>query len=687
VGGSLIDLSLPIAAVYTRVWQAGDGGRGGQRRGGPGGAMAVTFRLSGLDGEATEPVVKQLPAAAADGGSPEEQFAAAAVLSERGGAGLRLLLALLAARAPAARRAAPQLLKLLAAACAVRACRRGLLRVGALRALLHLVHAACRPLLDGDAGGAAAAPLSPRASGAAPSEAAGAAAEAAAQLGGGWSQAQLLELLKMLESLANEADAPVDDSEAAPAAEGGAPTAVAGAQDTPGGTGAAEAAAAAAAEAEDVAVDACQLGRGLTLLERHGLGDCGAVLARVLTALARSDAAAQRGLLDHFAPALDLDSLDAAGRGGAEEQRLQLQGLLKLTEALTAVPGAGEGCGGGATESSEGGGGATAAAPAGGAEGAAADCGFRQLVLERGIPGQLAGYLVECFAAPPAPPPAASDAGRSPAPSDSGGVAIPGGGGRGGEEEEDEEGHHDEWMFGASPAPGGGSPKTPRLLRLRATPSPTPPPAGATRGARGSMPGAEGAGSSGGGAPRLADPSSAVWRAAAARPGVAFALQLLAALARGHVGVSRVLAGAPLLLELAHALEGVHGGRELAPLAEGLLEVVSAAGGPEVSRRVGAMRGATRAAMRAVAARKREEMLAAMGMVQVRRRGGMGACGRMEACMGQHAAWGAQHGFIAPSSRARRPSPPLPHHRSPATAAPALPARHASRRAPAACRR
>jgi hypothetical protein len=44
VGGSLIDLSLPIAAVYTRVWQAGSDGRGGQRRGGPGGAMAVTFR-------------------------------------------------------------------------------------------------------------------------------------------------------------------------------------------------------------------------------------------------------------------------------------------------------------------------------------------------------------------------------------------------------------------------------------------------------------------------------------------------------------------------------------------------------------------------------------------------------------------------------------------------------------------
>jgi hypothetical protein len=45
VSGSLIDLSLPVAAVYTRVWQAeGAGGRGGARRGGAGGAMAVTYR-------------------------------------------------------------------------------------------------------------------------------------------------------------------------------------------------------------------------------------------------------------------------------------------------------------------------------------------------------------------------------------------------------------------------------------------------------------------------------------------------------------------------------------------------------------------------------------------------------------------------------------------------------------------
>jgi hypothetical protein len=568
-------------------------------------------RLSGLDGEATEPVIKQLPAAVDEGESPEERFAAAAVLSERSGAGLRLLLALLAARAPGPRRAAPQLLKLLAAACAVRACRRGLLQVGALHALLHLVHAACRPLLESDTGasgagpaevastplsrrgssvaGAAAEPVPAPAPAVPPGQAVGA-PEATVQLGGGWAQAQLFETLKALESLANEANA----LQGAPVA--GAPAAQ--------GRGAGAAAAEVASEA-DVAVDVCQLGRGLTLLERHGLGDCGAVLARVLTALARSDAAAQRGLLDHFAPALDLEAFDAAsaygGAGGrADEQRLQLQGLLKLTEALTA--GASEGGAGSAR---------------GAAEEGPADCGFRQLVLARGIPGQLARYLVGCFAEP-------SCAGRdaaSPGPSDGGaaeppGLAIPGKR-QGEEDEEGEEGHHDDWMFGVSPAAAAAavSPETPRLLQPRGAPSPSPTPTPPRASAR-RMPALSPAAASGGG-PRLVDPASSAWRTAVARPGVAAALQLLTALARGHGGVSRVLADAPGLLGLAHALEGVHGGRDLAPLAEGLLEAASAAAGREVRERVGAMRSTTRAAMRAMAARKREEMLAAMGMVQV----------------------------------------------------------------------
>ncbi|KIY93799.1 E3 ubiquitin-protein ligase UBR4, partial [Monoraphidium neglectum] len=583
VAGSLIDLSLPIAAVYQRFWQQqGSGARGGRRGGGgsagAGSVMAITFRLSGLDGEATEPVVKQLPAADADAGSPEEQHAAAAALCDRAGAGLRLLLALLAGPAPVARRARPQLLKLLAACCALRGCRRGLLGAGALRALLHLVRAAAEPLLEaeaGDAGPSAPAALAPA---------------APVRLGGEWSELQLLELLRLLEALANEASAA--DAPLGHAADARAP--------------AAPAASAAAVAAEgDVAVDVCQLARGLTLLERHGLGDCGAVLARVLTALARSDGAAQRGLLDHFAAALDLSALDAAAdAAAAAAQRLQLQGLLRLTEALT------QGADEAARGSGGGGGEAGGAAGAAGAEGDA--CGFRQLVLERGVPGRLAAYLVGCFEAPPAgaarAPGAYERRGRRI--DEDGGGGGGGGGAEDGDEEDEEEGEaegHDWIPFASSPA--ASSPITPRPLRRRqrqqqhaaASPACAPAAASATAAAP----------------PRHVEPGGAAWQAAAARPGVAFALQLLTALSRGHGGVCAALAAAPGLLALAHALEGVHGGRELAPLAEGLLEAVAAAGGAcGAAGAVAEMRAATRAAMRAAAARKREAMLASMGMIQ-----------------------------------------------------------------------
>ncbi len=617
-------------------------------------------------------MIKTLPAANGDSESSELRFAAAAVLTERAAAGLRLLLALLGSPSPAVRRALPQLLKLLAACCAVRACRRRLLEVGALRVLLHLVHAACKPLLEAEQSGAASSAgsssgaLDPDASATSSGEEvepAAAVAAAAAEgaeggavvLGGGWLDQQLLELLRMLESLANESNAtPAVDQPASGSSSAG--TATAAAAQPPA------AVAAAAGDADkDVAVDVCQLARGLALLERHGLGGCSAVLARLLTALARSDAAAQRGLLDFFAPALDLSALDAAatasfdgeevvaaaaaGRavagGGAAEQRLQLQGLLKLTEALTTRQGAGPSGGDGA---------AAAVAAEAVAVAPAADCGFRQLVLARGIPGQLAAYLVSCFAEAQQQG-AGGSAAAGAAPTSSGGgaaeAAAPGGarrpgeggeapagqgaaGGRGEEAEEEQEDEGHEWMFGTSPAPS--SPQTPRLLQQR-----TPPrDAGADRrrpqrlsvgGAAVSPAGTPPPAARGGAAsePRpLFDPAAATWQSAVRRPGVAFALQLLTALARGHGGVAAGLAGAPGLLSLAHALEGVHGGRDLAPLAEGLLEAVAASGGDEAAEAVYSMRAATKVAMRAAAARKREEMLSKMGMVQVRTIG----CGR-----------------------------------------------------------
>lgn len=56
----------------------------------------------------------------------------------------------------------------------------------------------------------------------------------------------------------------------------------------------------------------------------------------------------------------------------------------------------------------------------------------------------------------------------------------------------------------------------------------------------------------------------------------------------------------------------------LGPLSEALLGAMCAAGGAGVAGRVAALREATKAAARELAARKRAAMLASMGMLQVR---------------------------------------------------------------------
>ncbi|CAI5468995.1 unnamed protein product, partial [Closterium sp. Yama58-4] len=67
VGGQICSLGLSVRAVYEQVWK--------QR-----GAMSVTFRLQGLDGEATEPIVKELEEGGEEATDPEKEFAAAAAL-------------------------------------------------------------------------------------------------------------------------------------------------------------------------------------------------------------------------------------------------------------------------------------------------------------------------------------------------------------------------------------------------------------------------------------------------------------------------------------------------------------------------------------------------------------------------------------------------------------------------------
>ncbi len=72
-------------------------------------------RLSGLDGEATEPVVKTISAQQQGDGDPQAEFAVASVLAEGGSCGL--LLRLLSGGDGQVQRSLPRLLKLLQASC------------------------------------------------------------------------------------------------------------------------------------------------------------------------------------------------------------------------------------------------------------------------------------------------------------------------------------------------------------------------------------------------------------------------------------------------------------------------------------------------------------------------------------------------------------------------------------------
>jgi hypothetical protein len=134
VAGRIMSLDLPIGDVYEHVWQKalndgdaaareddaannGGGGGGGRLRhdddddddddedyeealrgggGGGGGGdsppMVVTYRLQGLDGEATEEMVDSIDAGGGDEADPEEEFAITALIRE--GDGLAALLSL-----------------------------------------------------------------------------------------------------------------------------------------------------------------------------------------------------------------------------------------------------------------------------------------------------------------------------------------------------------------------------------------------------------------------------------------------------------------------------------------------------------------------------------------------------------------------------------------------------------------
>ena len=75
VCNNIISLDLPIDDVYTNVWVPAEGET----------PMVVVFRLQGLDGEATEPMITSFPSTQRDDVSPEIKFSYTSVLCETNG--------------------------------------------------------------------------------------------------------------------------------------------------------------------------------------------------------------------------------------------------------------------------------------------------------------------------------------------------------------------------------------------------------------------------------------------------------------------------------------------------------------------------------------------------------------------------------------------------------------------------
>lgn len=572
VAGKIISLSLPIAGVYNCVWKPhihSPGHRPPQSRsvrsmlsammaGGEPPPMVIVYRLSGLDGEATEEVVKQLHSTAEDHLAPEVEFSRTAMLVEGEPSGLTLLLQVLVGARLSGQSTRP-LLKVLEGACHLEACRRKLVSDGAVPMLVHLVHQVTRPLL----GGRRSAPSG----GATPDP----------ELVVACGSEQLLVLLSLLEQLATEANKTATvDHESLQEEELEAAGCMMYSSDP----------------VSDSATEVKHLADAVTSLGRHGYTDCAAVLARVLLCLAHGDAQAQVGLLDHYMPVLNLKDLDYLGAAvpssgpALEEHKSQLSSFIRLVEAMT-CPAAG-----------------------GGAPRRSGNV-FRDLVLHRHIPEHICEYLVSLYSFDPGM--AVEDQSRtSPAPTGlPSGFATP----------------RKPPVHPRSPSPKGDStllatpprprPASEQLLPgpvwLSGKPSPT---------SRASDPGhsdnsAEmGTGGLGDG-PRWCEKGSLQWCEASEKPGLPLALQILTALARSHQKTAQVVAGYPGALALLHLLEGTHGGSQIAPLAEMLLEILREVGGPTVGGQILAIREETKMQMKALAARKRQALLASLGMTQV----------------------------------------------------------------------
>ncbi|KAJ0989688.1 hypothetical protein J5N97_008044 [Dioscorea zingiberensis] len=150
VAGNIISLDLSISQVYEQVWKkyhsqaqntlsnsvaAASGGFSSVRDSPP---MTVTYRLQGLDGEATEPMIKELEEEREESQDPEVEFAIAGAVRECGG--LEIILSMIQHlrddELKSNQEEMSSVLNLLMYCCKIRENRRALLRLGALGLLL-----------------------------------------------------------------------------------------------------------------------------------------------------------------------------------------------------------------------------------------------------------------------------------------------------------------------------------------------------------------------------------------------------------------------------------------------------------------------------------------------------------------------------------------------------------------------
>ncbi|XP_008230303.1 PREDICTED: auxin transport protein BIG [Prunus mume] len=149
VAGNIISLDLSIAQVYEQVWKKSNQSSNAMAnttllspnavpsaRDSP--PMTVTYRLQGLDGEATEPMIKELEEDREESQDPEVEFAISGAVREYDG--LEIILSMIQRLRDDFKSNQEQLvavLNLLMHCCKIRENRQALLRLGALGLLLE----------------------------------------------------------------------------------------------------------------------------------------------------------------------------------------------------------------------------------------------------------------------------------------------------------------------------------------------------------------------------------------------------------------------------------------------------------------------------------------------------------------------------------------------------------------------